>query len=171
MKNIEQARLQQLLEIIQPAPMQRIGHFSDGGQMMIEALSEFCKDKEYEYILNCTNEDFYNGSADAYNNKEWVKIKNFDLNRRSYLLHGKVYEYLFVSSVIPIESRESFLQKSHKSIKNAGLIILFVPKNDYAQIEEWSRLLEANYYVATNTIDIFENYELIVSKKMHGWGG
>jgi hypothetical protein len=34
------------------------------------------------------------------------------------------------------------------------------------------RLLEENNYVASNTIDdLFEHYDLLISKKMHGWGG
>ncbi len=33
-------------------------------------------------------------------------------------------------------------------------------------------LLEEHYYVASNTIDdLFENYDVLISKKMHGWGG
>ncbi len=171
MKTIEKEQLKKLLQIIQPSPMQRIGHFSGGGDLFCEQLSDFCQINEYEYLLNCTDNDFYDSCIQRYETKEWVKIKNFNLARPNYLLHGKFYEYLFVTTTISEETRETFLQKSHKCIKNAGHIILLVPKKDYMQIDIWTQLLEENYFVATNTIDIFQNYEIIISKKMHGWGG
>jgi hypothetical protein len=82
-----------------------------------------------------------------------------------------MYDYLFVSSEIPDENKLSFLKKTYGVIKNAGNIIIFVPKGDGSQIHLWSQLLEDNNFVATNTLDIFSNYDVIISKKMHGWGG
>jgi len=38
-------------------------------------------------------------------------------------------------------------------------------------LDRWQQVLEENYFVATNTIDMFEEYEILISKKMHGWGG
>ena len=82
-----------------------------------------------------------------------------------------MYDYLFVSSNIPDEVKLPFLKKTYAVIKNAGNIIIFVPKGDYPQIHLWGQLLEENNFVATNTLDIFSNYDVIISKKMHGWGG
>jgi hypothetical protein len=54
---------------------------------------------------------------------------------------------------------------------NSGNIILFIEKNNLKDRHEWTQLLEDNYFVATNTIDdMFEYYDIVISKKMHGWG-
>ena len=38
-------------------------------------------------------------------------------------------------------------------------------------MNEWLAILEEQYYVSTNIIDdMFEEYDVIVSRRMHGWG-
>ena len=87
------------------------------------------------------------------------------------MMQGKQYDFLFVTSTVPEANRDDFLKRTRKIILNAGNIVVFVPKNDYTQRYNWIEHLEENYYVATNTIhDLFENYDIIISKKMHGWG-
>jgi hypothetical protein len=68
--------------------------------------------------------------------------------------------------------RSDFLKKTHSIIKNAGMILIFLPKEERTQYYEWTALLEEHYYVASSIIDdLFEHYDVIISKKMHGWGG
>ena len=85
------------------------------------------------------------------------------------MMHGKFYDYLFVQ--MKMDDKETLLTKFHKIIKNAGLILIFVKSDNLSEIYEFERLLEENYYVATSKIEIDSNYTLIISKKMHGWGG
>lgn len=87
------------------------------------------------------------------------------------MTQGKQYDFMFVSANIDLSSRDDFLKKAHGIILNAGNIIIFVEKNNYDERYKWVELLEETYFVATNTIDdLFENYDIIISKKMHGWG-
>jgi hypothetical protein len=87
------------------------------------------------------------------------------------MMQGKQYDYLFVSNNIEGEDKNEFLKKVHKIILNSGNIILFIEKNNLKDRHEWTQLLEDNYFVATNTIDdMFEYYDIVISKKMHGWG-
>jgi hypothetical protein len=59
----------------------------------------------------------------------------------------------------------------HEILRNSGNILLFVPNRNVEERYRWDTLLEENYYVATNTIDdLFTEYDVIISKKMHGWG-
>jgi hypothetical protein len=63
------------------------------------------------------------------------------------------------------------LKKAHSIIKNDGLILIFLPKKVHIECDVWMQMLETHYYVASSLIDdLFENYSLIISKKMHGWG-
>ena len=173
MKNLEKEQLETLLEIIGSnfMPSLQIGHFSEGGEMIIDMLKEYCEKREYDYHLHCTNGEFYEEISECFKGERGVIIKNFPLQRRTYLIQAREYNFLFVTTVIDEESRESFLKKSHKIIRTAGNIVLFIPKKDYEERDSWTALLEEQLYVSTSVIDdMFEHYDVIISRKMHGWG-
>ena len=171
MKNLEKNQLDILLNIIGSNPSQRIVHFSDGGTQLIDALEDYCLPKEYQYQVNCTNDDFYTNMTEKYESSQCIKVKKVPLQRKSYMMQGKQYDYLFVSNSVNSEDRNEFLKKVHKIILNSGNIILFIEKDNLKDRYEWTQLLEDNYFVATNTIgDMFEYYDIVISKKMHGWG-
>jgi len=171
MKNLEKNQLDILLNIIGSNPSQRIVHFSDGGTQLIEALEEYCQPKEYQYQVNCINDNFYNNMLEKYESSQYIKVKKVPLQRKSYMMQGKQYDYLFVSNNIANKDRGEFLKKVHKIILNSGNIVLFIEKDNLKDRYEWSQLLEDNNFVATNTIDdMFEHYDIVISKKMHGWG-
>ena len=171
MEQLEEERIDQLLGIINLYPSIRIMHFSDGSHLLSKKISRLCEENDYEYQLNCTSDIFYQKSTVKYVESNLVKVKFINLEQPRYAIQAKMYDYLFVTSDIPDEKKLSFLKKSYGVIKNAGIIIIFVPKGDYSQIHLWSQLLEDNNFVATNTLNIFSNYDVIISKKMHGWGG
>ena len=171
MNKIKKEQLLKLLDTIQPSPMLSIAHFSDGAEIISEVLSDYCLQHEYEYLLNCTDRHFYENAKLQYGMDEWVKIKSFDLDRASYMTHGRFFDYLFVTCGVADEMREHLIQKSHKVIKNAGYIVIFVAKESDSLRETWIELLDMHNFVATSTIDLFEDYNVIISKKMHGWGG
>ena len=171
MKNIEKEKLETLLKIIGSNPSQRIVHFTDGGETFIDTLFDYCSPKEYLYQINCTDSSSFKNISETFKESTIAKVRELPVERKSYMMQGKQYDFLFVTSTVTEANRDDFLKKTHKIILNAGNIVIFVPKNDYAQRYNWIELLEENYYVATNTIDdLFENYDVIISKKMHGWG-
>ena len=87
-------------------------------------------------------------------------------------MQGKLFDYLFVTASIEEHIQERFIQKAHAIIKNAGHILIFLPKGESTVRWQWIRDLETHNYVASNTIDdVCDAYDVIVSKKMHGWGG
>ncbi len=172
MKNLEKNQLDLLLNIIGSNPSQYIVHFTDGGTQLITALHNYCLPKDYLYQINCTKNIFYDNIVKEYENSNFTKVKNFTLQRKSYMTQGKQYDYLFVSSTIQNEDRNEFLKKAYNIILNAGNIIIFIEKDNLKERDVWTQLLEDNYFVATNIIsNMFENYDIVISKKMHGWGG
>ena len=164
MENIDINELKKLLVIIKDAPSIRVGHFSDSGSRVAKLLEKFCEDKGYEYVLYAIEQNYAKDIQ-----KEIKSAKFFNLQRPKYMLNGKFFDYLFVTA--NIEDKESFVKKAHSVIKNAGEIIIFVKNGDYENIDNWKILLEENYYVATNLIEIDKQNSVIISKKMHGWGG
>ncbi len=172
MKKLEKDKLKTLLEIIGTDPSMQIAHFSSGGEELIEALDDYCSSKGYLYQINAVDKLLYE------NLKKWFKdvskttlIDNFQLERKSYMKHAKQYDYLFVSIEIEDDFQDDFLKRVHKIILNAGNIIIFIPKGDIDKRYQLIASLEESYFVATSVIDdMFENYDIIISKKMHGWG-
>jgi len=171
MKEITSSEVEKLLAIIQHAPLLRIGHFSSQGEILPASLLRYCESNAYEYILNCTDLLYHEKLQDRCQKSSACQIRLFDLARPNYMQQGKFYDYLFVTCDIPTKEIESFLKKSHKVIKNAGLILLFIPTAEHRSLALWTQLLEENYFVATNTIGLDKEWSVIISKKMHGWGG
>ncbi len=176
MNNLQPDQITQLLSIINLYPAIRIMHFSQDNSIFNQKIVALCEKNEYEFQLNCTTNHAFTSVSKEFGDNNLVHIKEFNLRQPRYAIQAKIYDYLFVSSQITDDIKDNFLKKSHGVIKNAGLIIIFVEKDeekkrDYTEVYLWTQLLEENYFVATNTIDIFDNYDVIVSKKMHGWGG
>lgn len=171
MKQIEQDKLQKLLQIIGPYPSTSVVHFSDGNLELSEAIYGYCHAKSYHYQVNATEKGFFEAMQGRFEGREGIRIIDFSLKRPKYMIQGKSYEFLIVTMDLPEEQRDDFLRKAHEIIRNSGNILLFVPHGSSEEHYQWEKLLEENYYVATNTIDdLFEHYDLIISKKMHGWG-
>ena len=171
MKILEEERVDQLLGIINLYPLVEIAHFCDDYSVLNEKIDHLCRTNDYNYRINCTDSEQFEECRSSFENSDNTTVKEFDLDRPKYMIQAKFYDYLFVTSDIEPDKRASFLKKSYVIIKNAGLIFIFVPKEDNKQKEIWTDLLQENYFVATSVLDIFSQYDVIISKKMHGWGG
>ena len=171
MKHLEEEKVDQLLGIINLYPSMRIMHFSEDSHLLSKKIAALCTVHDYEYQLNCINETCFEKATTKYSDNKHIKIKKFDLAQPRYTIQAKLYDYLFVTAAVSDEMRPSFLKKAYAAIKNAGLILIFVPGEDLHLKHLWTELLQDNNFVATNTIDLFPNYDVIISKKMHGWGG
>jgi len=171
MKKLESKAIEQLLSIIPNHPATRILHISSGGEEFCKALDEFTREREFEYQLNVVDEDFYLRAKELFEDSPNFVVKKMDYNQRRYTTMAKLYDFVFVTATVPTQIEEEFVKKVHSLIKNGGNIILFLPKDDKASKYRWFQTLEENFYVATNSIDIFDNYEIVIAKKMHGWGG
>jgi len=171
MKNIEQDKVDQLLQIIQDKPAQRIVHFSDDSHIISKKLSELCKRYQSDYYLNCCKDTCYNEAVMQYDNQSHIHITNFNLMRPRYKIQGIEYDYLIATLDFTKEDKNTFLAKCYPVIRTGGNIIIVIPNSSYKERDEWSELLEEQYYVSTNIIDdLFDKYDVIVSKRMHGWG-
>ncbi len=171
MKNLEKDQLEDLLEIIGANPSQQIIHFSDSGEMFTKILSEYCQKRDYLYQINCTDKLFYEQATELHKDENNTKVMNFNLARPSYMIQAREYNFLFLTAEIEEEIRDAFLKKAYKIIRGAGSIVIFIEKKGYSQRDSWVASLEENLYVSTSIIDdMFEHYDVIISRKMHGWG-
>jgi len=167
---LEIEKVEQLLTIINLYPAIRIMHFSSGSHLLSKKIVELCREHGYEYQLNCTTDVCFEKANRKYMEYPEVVVKIINVAQPRYTLQAKAYDYLFVTCPIDEAEQNSFLKKSYAMIKNAGLIVIFIPKDGLREYHLWSELLDENNFVATNRVNLFEHYDLIISKKMHGWG-
>jgi hypothetical protein len=170
MKSLEKEGIEQLLSIVPNYPATRILEINDGGEDLSLELKRFSKNREFEYLLDTVDEEFYNRAKELYSDGEFCIVHKIKLEQRRYVNMAKQFDFAFITATIPLEFREEFLKKVHSHIKNSGNIILFLPKNDFKLRALWWQSLEDTLFVAINNIDLFKNYEIIIAKKMHGWG-
>ena len=171
MKNIDQNQVDQLLQIIQNKPAQRIVHFSQGSHILSKKLAALCKSYQSDYYLNCCKEACYDKARRKYTEEAHVHVNHFNLKRPRYKIQGIEYDYLIATLDFTQEDKNEFLRKCYPVIRTGGNIILLIPNATYTERDAWSAILEEQYYVSTNIIaDLFTDYDVIVSKRMHGWG-
>jgi len=171
MKKLETQSITQLLEIIPNHPGLRVSQFSDGGEEFSTILSNLCLEREHEYQLNVLDEAFLIKAKELYGNHRLSTVKPIKWNQRRYSSLAKQYDVLFVTATVPEEYRKIFAKSIHSHIKSAGHLVLFLEKNNQKNSDEWWSFLEEHLFVAISRLDIFENYEILIAKKMHGWGG
>jgi len=171
MKTPELDKVEQLLQIIQNKPGQRIVHFSDASPVLTKSLSDLCKQHDSDYHLYCTKDAFYDKCLAEYEGEEHIRITKFNLRRPRYLMQGIEFDYLIVTLDFEEEDKAVFLGKCYPIIRTGGNIMIIIPNSSYGERDEWRDILIEQYYVSTNIMDdLFEEYDVIVSKRMHGWG-
>jgi len=172
MKILEEKQIPQFLEILQKKPAQRIVHFCDTPTPLIASLQMFCIEQENEYFLYCTEADFYQTALNTYGTVSNMHVKNFNLRRPRYIMQAIEYDYLIATIDFEQEDRDAFLDKCYPIIRTGGNIIIIIPRTTgYEALDLWRDLLTEHSYVSLNIIhDIFEAHDVIVAKRMHGWG-
>ena len=171
MKNIELDQVDQLLEIIQNKPAQRVMHFSEGSHLLSKKLAALCLDYQSDYYLNCCKDACYDKAKTKYAEAAHVHVNKFALMRPRYKIQGMEYDYLISTLDFTDKDKASFLEKCYPIIRTGGNLILLIPNSSYAERDEWHALLEEKYYVSATIIDdIFTEYDVIVARRMHGWG-
>lgn len=93
-----------------------------------------------------------------------------ELDFEKFRLTARSFEYGVVCGCFDNTKRDlKFIKEIYHSLENSANIIIITNKksNNLLYLYE---LLEQNDFRATNSIDIFTDYDLVVAKKMHMWG-
>jgi hypothetical protein len=170
MKHLPKEQTDLLMQIISTHyPSQQILHISDLENDLHEALYDFTKEKDFEYDLKTIESRLPEESLK--DTHTGFTVEALDLSAKGYNKHAKKYENIFVTLEPERLTRylDTFFKKSYRIMKNAAVIAVIVPKGSPAK-EKIEAQLEKDYFVALNTIDIFDDYDVITAKKMHGWG-
>lgn len=170
MKNLEPKAIEQLLSIIPDHPASSIMEFSQGDEELSLAIKALCKARAYHYQLNVIDEELYKKSQPLFTEEGRCIVKRIKWEQRRYASMALQYYVVFVSATVPEERRETFLSNVIHHIKTSGHIVLFFPKNDRNRLDEWWRLLEEKLFVSISTLDVSDNCDILVARRMHGWG-
>ncbi len=148
-----------------------IAHFTDQDNLLVELLNEYTTKKGYGYQLNLLDNSIEDSISQKYKSSSTTSIRVFHLQRKSYLIQAKQYDFVFITADIEPDMESDFLKRLHQIIRNAGQLIVFIKKEDYTLRYRWIELLEEHNYVATSTINnLCNDYDIVITKKMHGWG-
>lgn len=171
MKTLDPKQAKELLEIIQSKPGQRIVHFSHAENELIPILYQVSQANDSNYYLYCTEKTFYDRAKEAYKNARHIRVVNFNTARPRYMMQGIEYDYIIATLDFKEEDKATFLEKCYPIIRTGGNIIFLVPNTRTHIRDEWQGILEEQYYVSVNIIDnIFDDFDVIVARRMHGWG-
>ncbi|WP_456383558.1 hypothetical protein [Hydrogenimonas sp.] len=169
MQRLDPRKSALLTQLISPHyPNQLIMHLTDGSTDLHRTLFEFTKSKGFEYDLKaigCQIDDLETDSHPC------CRIESLDLAARQYNRHARVYENVYVTlEASTLESDiQTVLKKFFRIMKNAGILTMLVERGS-PLLERIDNDLEAGYFVAVNHIDIFDDYDVVTAKKLHGWG-
>jgi hypothetical protein len=100
--------------------------------------------------------------------KNFGTIKTIEDNYTKRVFSSREYEYAIIEDIFD-EIDDKFIKKVYHSLENSAFIIL-ISKKDKKSILELSEILDNNDFRAINSIDIFEEYNLVMAKKLHMWG-
>ncbi|MCK5110753.1 MAG: hypothetical protein KAQ94_04455 [Arcobacteraceae bacterium] len=100
-------------------------------------------------------------------------FKNIELStidEKNFRIGARDFEYVIISNCLEyIQNKKQFLTRIYHSLENSAQILI-LDKKDNMNIDNIKQLLDDTHYLAANEVDIFEDYDLIVAKKMHMWG-
>ena len=95
-------------------------------------------------------------------------LKDIDCNR--FRLKTREYEFIILSDVFSdCNNKKKFLKSCYQSLENGAFIVIIEKKNKNKE-EEILELLDNVEFRVANAISIFENYTLVMAKKLHMWG-
>ena len=95
-------------------------------------------------------------------------LENIDCDR--FRLKSREFEFIILSDIInSCSAKELLLKSCYHSLENSAYIIIIEDKK-HNNTQEILQLLENIEYRVSNDIDIFNNYNLIMAKKLHMWG-
>ncbi len=96
-----------------------------------------------------------------------------DINKistQTFRLQDRNFEYAVLSNCLSkIPLQEKFINSVYHALENSAFIILIEEKTK-SDLSMMMELLDKCNFRAVNSIDIFQNYNLVMAKKLHMWG-
>ncbi len=95
--------------------------------------------------------------------------ENLDFSKPFYALPREHDMVILQDIFLSHQNKSLLLKTAYTTLANTANVII-MEKKGLMNIEEIKQILEQNEFRAANQIDILENYDLVMAKKMHMWG-
>ena len=154
----------EFLELVHLTPATRVLEISSHADDLSEALAEHLQTVEGEFHLQ-----LYPGEhkIPTLDNVKFGEVKDFASPFRAI---AREYSAIILRDVLDAHKfPDRIVKATYKSLLNATELII-VQKKGSMSIDEMKEFLDKNEFRAANEIDIFEDYHVVVGKKMHMWG-
>jgi len=93
-----------------------------------------------------------------------------DINEDRFRLVAREFEYVVLSDILTdINNVDRLIKTCYHSLENSAQIII-LSRKDKQDVYSLLDICDRNDFRASNQIDIFEEYNVVVAKKMHMWG-
>jgi hypothetical protein len=134
--------------IFQDSPNLAVLHLDNGMQFIYKIIDELVKKNE--------------GTLNYQNFKDDGGCSRFKSKTRDY-------EYAILSDVLQhCPYKEKVLKLVYHSLENSSQIVIISNKKEI-ELNQIKELLDISNFLAINDIDLFEDYYIVVAKKMHMW--
>lgn len=172
MKKEDIEKLPLIFEIFPDFPSIRVMQVTDQHVDVVQKFAEFFKENEYEFDVMASSLAFQNSLEDSLTNpSQYLVIKPLEYSNTHYNYKGRHYDTVVVDvDFSKIHDERYFFERIYAVMKNAAGMIVLIPKQSTI-LEGMIERLEDYNFVAVNPIDIFDEYQIIYAKKMHGWDG
>lgn len=100
-----------------------------------------------------------------------IKYINFkSQNDAKIRATAREYEYVVLGNILSYcPNKDKILQLMYTGIENSGNIIILEKKSNQNS-DEILKILDELGFMASNNINLFEDFNLLTAKKMHHWG-
>ena len=154
----------QLLQIITPAPKIKLLEVTSHADDLSEALAKYLIDVEGDFHLA-----LYPGEHTV-PQYDFVKSHTPKDYKSPFRALPREYAAVIMTDILHEHAfAERILKIAYTSLLNASEIIIVQNKTTMST-DEIEALLEKLDFRAGNSIDIFDDYHVVVGKKMHMWG-
>jgi len=154
----------EFLELIHLTPATRVLEISSHADELSLALAEHLKTVGGEFHLQ-----LYPGThkTPSLDNVKFGEVKDFSSPFRAI---AREYSAIVLRDILDQHTfPDRIVKATYKSLLNATELII-VQKKESMNIDKMKAFLDNNEFRAANEIDIFEDYHVVVGKKMHMWG-
>ncbi len=158
--------LKQFLELFNPLPGNHYIQITTEVDATSVALNKIIQEVDGEFHLAVYSQEEYALPAELCDAKLQV-INNFNTPFRALPRDNDIviFKDIFSQHTNP----EMLLRIAYTTLANAADVII-MEKKGIMDVEATKELLEKFEFRAPNAIDLLDEYELVMAKKMHMWG-
>ena len=160
------ADLKQFLELFNPLPGNQYLQVTTRPDETTKALCELMQSVDGEFSLVVYDEEAIDIESE-FPNAKIQHVKNF---KQPFRAIPRTYDVVVLKDFFHLhEIQKTVLKSSYTTLANAAHIIIMQEKGTM-DIEAVKNILEEYEFRSSNAIDVLENYDLVMAKKLHMWG-